>query len=57
MFYESSIENGTTFYGSEIVNDMERLKKESDVIIANRFDGCLNNVKRKVYTRDLFGGD
>ncbi len=57
IIYEPSIEDGTTFYGSEIVNDIGRLKKESDVIIANRFDDCLNDVKRKVYTRDLFGKD
>ena len=57
IIYEPSIEDGATFYGSKIVNDIGRLKRESDVIIANRFDDCLNDVKRKVYTRDLFGED
>ena len=55
IIYEPSIENGMTFYGSEIVNDIEQLKRESDVIIANRFDKCLESVRGKVYTRDLFG--
>lgn len=55
IIYEPSIEENVTFFGSKIVNDIEQLKNESDLIIANRFDMCLNDVREKVYTRDLFG--
>ena len=54
LIYEPSLADGVTFYGSKIVNDIKRLKKEADVIIANRWDESLEDVKEKVYTRDLF---